>query len=137
MNVPNIDANKFYVSLFFAKFQSSNKVLCKNDYKNMALEPKHNNTCVFYNYQGKETDLLIAFSVNKWLYYPHSVTKKIRTTLFMLSVSIIIMVLWIRLAVAPFPPSRGGLKNSICHSSPCSVHCISRPPHRQHEGCIC
>lgn len=61
---------------FFAKFQSSNKVLCKNDYKCMALEPKHNNTCVFYNYQGKETDLLIAFSVIKWLYYPHSVTKK-------------------------------------------------------------
>ena len=48
----------------------------------MALEPKHNNTCLFYNYQGKETDLLIAFSVIKWLYYPHSVTKKIRTTLF-------------------------------------------------------
>lgn len=55
----------------------------------MALEPKYNNTCVFYNYQGKETDLLIAFSVIKWLYYLHSVTKKIRTTLFMLSVSII------------------------------------------------
>ena len=137
MNVPNIDANKFYVSLFFAKFQSSNKVLCKNDYKSMALEPKYNNTCVFYNYQGKETDLLIAFSVIKWLYYLHSVTKKIRTTLFMLSVSIISLVLWIRLVVVPSPPPMDGLKGSSCHSSPCSVHCISHPPHRQHEGRIC
>lgn len=78
---------------FFAKFQSSNKVLCKNDYKSMGLESKYNNTCVFYNYQGKETDLLITFSVIKWLYYPHSVTKKIRTTLLKLSVSIISLVL--------------------------------------------